>query len=189
MNNLMNTTTNNTRNGIDVEALGNVVAAVRETPAIAKFQFRARNRWKNGPVNQTRIQGYYGAQQEHNTRAEPFEFTADEPPVLLGTDTGANPVEYVLTGLAGCITTSLAFHAAANGIDVEDVHSSLEGDIDLHGFLGLDPKVPPGFQEIRVSFNVKTDADEKKLLELMGHSPVLDTLTRPVPVKITINRS
>ncbi len=178
----------NTRNGVDLDALGQVVESVQADPSIAQFKFRATNEWQDGSVNRTKIQDYYGAGQDHDTRSEPFEFTADEPPVLLGTDTGANPVEYVLTGLAGCITTSLAYHAAANGIDVKEMSSSLEGDLDLQGFLGLDPEVVPGFQEIRVNFNVKSDEDAAKLRELMGHSPVLDTLTRPVPVKITINR-
>ncbi len=183
------TTTKNIRNGVDVDALNQVIEAVQADSSLAEFKFRAKNQWQGGSVNRTRIQDYYGAHQEHTTRDEPFELTADEPPVLLGSDTGANPVEYVLTGLAGCVTTSLAYHAAANGIDVGEVSSSLEGDLDLRGFLGLDPEVNPGFNEIRVRFNVKSDADESKLREFMGRSPVFDTVTRPVPVKIEITRS
>lgn len=94
-------------------------------------------------------------------------FDADEPQVLLGEDHGANPVEFVLTALAGCLTTSLVYHAATQGIKLEEVESKLEGDLDLHGFLGLSDKIRNGYENIRVTFKVKGDAPDKKLEELV----------------------
>ena len=114
----------------------------------------------------------------------------DEPPVLLGQDNGANPVEQVLHGLAGCLTTSLVYHAAARGIRIDEVESTYEGDLDLHGFLGMDPKVRNGFQQVRVTFKVKGDAPQEKLQELVElaqkRSPVFDMLSHGVPVKVTL---
>jgi uncharacterized OsmC-like protein len=111
---------------------------------------------------------------------------ADEPPALLGRDTAANPVEYVLHALAGCMTTTMAYHAAARGIEIESIESHLEGDLDLRGFLGLSDAVRKGYQQIRVKFNVKTAADAGKLRELAQFSPVFDIVTNGVPVAVDI---
>ena len=117
---------------------------------------------------------------------------ADEPSVLLGTDRGANPVEYVLTALAGCLTTSLVYHAATRGISIEEVESHLEGDLDLRGFLGLSEEVRTGYENIRVSFKIKADATDEQLKELVQvaqkRSPVFDTVSRPVPVSVELKQ-
>ena len=108
-------------------------------------------------------------------------------PVLLGEDQGANPVEFVLHALAACLTTSMVYHAAAQGIRIDSVESRLEGDLDLRGFLGLSQAVRPGYQNLRVHFTVKSDAPAEKLRELTKYSPVYDIVSNPVPVAISVN--
>jgi uncharacterized OsmC-like protein len=175
-------------NGVNVDQLIGTVNAVKEKPAIAKFQFRATNKWLTGGHNQTSIKGFYGAGQEDTTRTKPFILDADEPPILLGEDHGANPVEYVLTALAGCLTTSLVYHAAANGIKIDEVESSLEGDLDLQGFLGLSDNIRKGYQNVRVVMKVKSDAPAEKLAEFTKRSPVFDIVSNPVPVSVEIQK-
>ena len=173
-------------NGVNVEKLGETVQAIQGKPELAKFKFRATNKWINGGHNQTTVKEFYGACQEDTTRTEPFVLDADEPPVLLGEDHNANPAEFVLHALASCLTTSMVYHAAANGIKIEEVESEYEGDIDLHGFLNLSQDIRKGYQNIRVNFKVKSDAPAYKLRELMKHSPVFDIVTNPVPVAISL---
>lgn len=172
-------------NGVDLNKLRETIRAIQKQPELAGFQFRASNRWIDGGHSQITVQSYFGAGQElsHN---QTFRFDADEPPVLLGKDQGANPVEYVLTALSACMTATMAYHAAVNGIEIEGIESSLEGDLDLHGFLDLNPEVRKGFGEIRVNFKVKSDADREKLEMLARKSPVFDVVTNPTPVKIQI---
>ncbi|HEX2492061.1 MAG TPA: OsmC family protein, partial [Blastocatellia bacterium] len=121
-------------NGVNVDQLFSTINAIKENPGLAKFKFRAKNQWINGGQNRTNIKDFYGAGQEDATRKQTFVFDNDEPEVLLGHDNGANPVEFVLHALAGCLTTSLVYHAAAQGIKIESVESKFEGDLDLRGF-------------------------------------------------------
>ena len=178
-------------NGVTVEDLSNTINAIKATPSIAKFKFRIRNQWVDGGRNSSTADGFYGAGQEQS-RPKPFVLEADEPSVLLGKDTAANPVEHLLHALASCLTTSMVYHAAARGIEIEEVESSLEGDLDLRGFLDLDKNVRNGYQGIRVNFKIKADLPDAKLQELgqlgSGHSPVFDSLTRGVPVSVTAER-
>ncbi len=173
-------------NGVDVTALGEVVETVKNQPAIAKFQFRAKNRWIDGGHNRSSIKEFHGAGQEDTTRTEAFVLDNAEPPVLLGQDQGPNPVEYVLHALAGCMTTTMVYHAAARGIHIESVESELEGDLDLHGFLRMDDSVRNGYENIRVKFNVKSDATKEELAELARISPVFDIVSNPVPVDVAV---
>lgn len=173
-------------NGVDVGQLETTIDAIQQTPEIAKFTFRATNKWVTGGHNRSTIKEFYGACQEDTTRTEPFELDADEPPVLLGSDSGANPAEFVLHSLASCLTTSLVYHAAARGIKIDSVESKLEGDIDLHGFLGLSKDIRKGYQNINVKFKVKSDADPKLLRELCNQSPVFDIVSNPVPVTVSV---
>ncbi len=175
------------RNGVHVTQLKETVAAVKQDPELAAFKFRAKNQWVDGGLNQIQIDDYYGTKQEIQ-RKKPFEFRADEPPVLLGKDQGANPVEYLLTALSGCMTTTLAYHTASRGMEIEAVQSEYEGDIDLNGFLCIDPEVRKGYQEIRVTFKVKGDVSEEDIKELVQNSPVYDTITKPTPVRIIVEK-
>jgi len=178
-------------NGVAVEELSKTVEAVKATSDIAKFKFRIRNQWREAGQNSSTVDGFYGAGQEQS-RPKPFVLDADEPTVLLGKDTAANPVEHLLHALASCLTTSMVYHAAARGIQIEEVESTLEGDLDLRGFLDLDGNVRNGYQGIRVRFKIKADVPDAKLQELgqlgPARSPVYDSLTRGVPVSITAER-
>jgi uncharacterized OsmC-like protein len=178
-------------NGVAVEDLSNTVDAIKATPAIAKFKFRIRNKWVDGSRNTSIADAFYGAGQGQS-RPKPFVLEADEPTVLLGNDTAANPVEHLLHALASCLTTSMVYHAAARGIQIEEVESALEGDLDLRGFLDLDKNVRNGYQGIRVRFKIKADVPDAKLQELgqigPARSPVFDSLTRGVPVSVTAER-
>lgn len=181
----------NTINGVDVENLFSTIDAIKGTPSIAKFKFRIRNQWQEASKNRSTVNAFHGANQDLS-RPKPFVLEADEPAVLLGTDQAANPVEHLLHALASCLTTSMVYHAAARGIELEEVESSFEGDIDLHGFLDLDKSVRKGYQGIRVNFKIKADVPDSQLQEIVelgtGHSPVFDSLTRGVPVSVKAER-
>lgn len=180
------TTMTGTVNGVDVDRMGATAQAVQQQPSLAHFRFRAKNQWINGGHNRSTIKSFYGAGQEDGGRTQPFVLDADEPPVLLGEDHGANPAEYLLHALAACLTTSMVYHAAARGIHIESLESTLEGDVDLQGFLGLSDHVRPGYQAIRVTFTVRSDASPEQLRELAKFSPIYDTVTNPVPVTIHV---
>lgn len=176
-------------NGVSVTQLFGTINAITKSPAISKFNFRAKGRWINGGHNQTTINDFDGACQTH-TRHQPFVFDKDEPPVLLGTDQGANPVEYALAALNGCLTTSLIYHAAAQGVKIDEVESTLSGDLDLQGFLGMSEKVRNGYEKIRVNFKVKSDAPSEKIRELVDlaqkRSPVFDIVSNPTTVEVSL---
>jgi uncharacterized OsmC-like protein len=179
-------TVNHMVNGVDVARLGQTVEAVQREPSLAACQFRAVNRWVGGGHNRSTIQGFYGAVEEDRTRAAAFVLDADEPPLLLGKDQGANPVEFVLHALAACLTTSMIYHAAARGIRIDSVESRLDGDLDLRGFLGVSDNVRRGYQQIRVKFQVASDAAADELQQLTTYSPVFDIVSNPVPVSVSI---
>jgi len=177
------------RNGVDTATLFATLDAVKQAPAAARFQFRARNRWVSGTHSQSTIHDFFGVGEER-THAAPTVHDVDHPAVLVGSDQGPTPVEYVLHALAGCLTAGLANIAAARGIELTEVTSTVEGDIDLNGILGLDPDVRNGFQQIRVSFDVKGDAPAEKLQQLVAQSvkrsAVFDILTNGVPVNVEV---
>jgi uncharacterized OsmC-like protein len=182
-------------NGVNVDRLFGTIDAIKDTPGLARFRFRAQNTWVHGGHNRTTITGFYGACEKH-TFTEPLVLEADEPPVLLGEGAEANPMDYVLTGLAACLTTSLVYHAAARGIKLDEVESRLEGDLDLHGFLGLSESVRNGFENVRVTLRIKADVPDEELEELcrvaQKYSPVFDIISKPVPVSVQLeneNRS
>ena len=174
------------RNGVSVTNLIATIEAVKADPELANFQFRARNNWLGGGHNRSMIQEFYGCSQTDQSRQQPFELDADEPPVLLGEDAGPNPVEFVLHGLAGCMTTSMVYHAAARGIDIGAVDSSFEGDLDLRGFLGLSDEVRKGYKEIRVNMRVQTSASADELRECISFSPVYEMMSRSLPIDLNI---
>ena len=175
-------------NGVDVMALHDTIKTLREKPELAAFKFRATNKWQGGTLNRSKIGAFYGAGEEHSNRPQTFEFTADEPPILLGQDRGANPVEYLIHAAAACATTTMIAHAAARGIKLDEVESIIEGDIDLRGFLGLDPNVRKGYEGIRLTFRVKSDASPEQLRELTYMSPVINTITQPTPIDIRVEK-
>lgn len=177
-------------NGVNVDQLVATVNAVQENPEIARFQFRARNEWIEGGHSRTTIQSFYGAGQEDTSRSRPFALDGDEPPLLLGNNAGPNAVEAVLHALASCLAVGFVYNAAAQGVTVESLSFDLEGDLDLRAFLGLSEDVRPGFESIRLTYRVKSDAPREKIEELCNYvqktSPVLDIIRKPVPVAIAL---
>ena len=172
-------------NGVDVTALFDVIDLLKQQPEVGAFRFRAANRWIDGGRNRSTIDGFYGAGEEH-AREKPFVFDNDEPPVLLGEDKGANPVEFILHALAGCMTTTMVYHAAARGLGIGAVETQLEGDLDIRGFTGVSPEVRSGYQRIRATMRVKSEASPKILKQLAQHSPVFDVVSNSVPVDLVV---
>ena len=186
----MSTVTETIRNGVDTGVMFGTLDAIKAQPELGTFQFRARNRWLGGSHNRTTIQDFYGAGQEDSSRTEAFTVDAGEPPILLGANEGANPAEYLLHALAACLTTSLVYVAAARGVHLTEVESTLEGDMDVRGALGLDDDYRNGFEQIRVSFRIKGDAPAEKLQEVVtraqARSAVFDMVTNGVPVDVDV---
>ena len=175
-------------NGVNITQLNENISAIRDDPTLAKFKFRAKNKWVFGGHNRMTIGQFYGTNQEHRLN-QTFQLEADEPPVLLGEDKGPKPVEYVLAGLSACMPTTLAYHAAARGYRIDSIESEYEGELDLQGFLGLRDDVRKGYQNIRVTFKVKGDIPEKVINELVRFSPVYDVVTNKVPVSIQVKKA
>jgi uncharacterized OsmC-like protein len=175
-------------NGLDTKQMFETIEVIKGQPTLARFQFRNSNRWIDGGHNRSTIQGFYGPGQEDDSRTEPFVFDNGEPPVLLGNNEGANPVEFLLHALAGCVTTTLILHASARGIRIESVSTEMEGEIDLQGLLGLDESVSPGSEQSRMKLDIKADCADEELDDLLAfvrkHSPVCETVCRPVPVSV-----
>jgi uncharacterized OsmC-like protein len=186
----MSQVTETIRNGVDTEQLFGTLNAVKAQPELASFRWRAHNEWIHGAHNRSTIKDFYAACQEDGSRVEAFAVDAGEPAILCGTDTGPNPAEYLLHALAACLTTSLVFVAAARGVGLTRVESTLEGDMDVRGALGLDDAVPNGFTAIRATFTVSGDAPAEKLREVVSRatqrSAVYDTLTSGVPVDVQV---
>jgi len=170
-------------NGVDVEVLKDKAGLFKQDPELAQFKFRVRNKWIFGGHNRTTIAEIDGEGRKH-PHLHSFTLDADEPPLLLGKDIGPNPVEYLLTSLVSCLTSSLVYHAAVQGIRIDEVESEVEGDIDVRGFMGVTPEVRKGYQNIRVTFRVKSDASKEKLEELCRFSPVLDVVTNGTKVSL-----
>jgi uncharacterized OsmC-like protein len=179
------------RNGVDVPTLFATLDAVKGSPELADFRFRARNTWISGTHNRTTIQGFYGAGQEDTSRAEPFVYDADHPAVLVGNGNGPTPVEFLLHAIAACLTSGLANIASARGITLHRVESTVEGDIDLLGILGLSEDVKNGYQQIRVHFEIEGDAPPEKLAALVEQSrrrsAVYDVLTNGTDVVVDVS--
>jgi uncharacterized OsmC-like protein len=175
-------------NGLDVQTAFDTIDALKADTSLARFQFRARNTWIDGGTNRSTIRDFYGAGREDDSRTSDFEFTNGEPPILLGNNEGANPVEFLLHALAGCVTTTFVLHATARGITITELSTELEGDMDLRGLLGLDDSVSPGYEQIRIRLKVKADCSDEQLDDLLAyteqHSPVCNSVCRPVPVKV-----
>jgi len=178
----------NLLNGLNVDDAMTTVAAINSDPSLARFQFRARNTWIGGGENRSVIRDFYGAGQEDTSRQSDFVFTNGEPPVLLGHNEGANPVEFLLHALAGCVTTTFVLHAMVRGIAIRELSTELKGELDLHGLLGLNDGISAGYEQIRIRMKVKADCSERELDDLLAyaqqHSPVCNTVCRPVPVVI-----
>ena len=177
-------------NGVDTPTLFGTLDVVKRQPELARFQFRARNRWQSGTLSETTIDSFSGAGGEH-THKTTFTLRADHPAVLVGEDRAPLPVEFLLHALATCITGGIANIAAARGVALREVTSTIEGDINLLGIFGMAANVRNGYQGIRASFSIAGDAPLEKLQEIVeqsrARSAVFDVLTNGVPVSMSVN--
>lgn len=175
-------------NGVDTVKVHDTVNALRQDADLGKANFRVTNRWVNGGHNRVTIKDFYGAKQEVPHK-QVFRVDEDEPEMLAGTDKGANPVEYLLTALSGCMTSTMVYHAALRGIEIQELECHVEGDLDLRGFLGVSSEVRNGFSDIRVSFKVKTsEPNLERLKALSRFSPVYDVTANGTNVDVQIER-
>ena len=177
-------------NGVDTPTLFATIDAVAGQRELAASRFRAENRWQSGTHSKTSIKSYYAAGAEHEHVRE-FVLDSDHPAVLVGGDNGPLPVELLLAGLASCLTAGIGNIAAARGVQLHEVTAVVEGDLDLQGVLGLSDEVRNGYQKIRVGFQIKGDAPEEKLRQIVeqsrARSAVFDIVTNGSPVEITVN--
>jgi uncharacterized OsmC-like protein len=186
----MTVATGTIRNGVDTEKMFATLNLIKEQPELAQFQFRASNRWIGGSHNRSAIKGFYAAGGEDTTRSAEFKIDAGEPAILLGDDAGPNPAEHLLHALAACLTTSIVYVAAARKVELTSVDSTITGDMDVRGALGVDDEPRNGFTRIDVSFRVTGNAPDEKLREVVERaqqrSAVYDIVTNGVPVAVEV---
>lgn len=177
-------------NGVDVPTLFATLDAVKAQPELAKFQFRAVNRWQQGTHSRTRLESFYGASGEQMHK-QPFTYDGDHPQVLVGADNGPTPVEFLLHALAACLTAGIGNIASARGITLYEVESTVEGDIDLLGIFGMSEKVRNGYQELRIRFRIRGDAPDETLREIVEQSrmrsAVYDVLANGTRVAVSVD--
>ena len=177
-------------NGVNVEQLIGTIDAVKDNSEIALFKFRSTTKWIKGGHCKTEIKDFYGATQEDSSRSKSFVLEGDEPAVLLGEDHGPNAVETVLHALASCLSVGVVYNASAMGIEIYSLKFNLEGEIDLHAFLGLSEELRPGYKSIEIRIEAETSASKDDFSNLIDYvkktSPVLDIIRNPVPVKLVV---
>jgi len=186
----MTTTATPVDNGVNVKALLDARAALSQTPEAAQFTWRATTEWVNGTHSNSIVEGFFGLgeQQTHRSR---FTFDADHPEVFASEDHGATPVEFVLVGLASCLSAGIAAIAQNREIQLRSVKATIEGDMDVQGILGGDPEVRNGFTDIRVTYDIDADATPEDIRALVAQSQkrsaVFDVVTNPTNVTVKVN--
>jgi uncharacterized OsmC-like protein len=186
----MTTTQTPASNGVNVQALLDAREALSGAPEAAKFTWRATNEWKVGTHSESTVEEFFGLgdNQQHKST---FTFTADHPEVFAAEDKGATPVEFVLVGLASCLTAGVAAVAQNRDIQLKSVKATIEGDMDILGILGADPDVRNGFSGIRVSYEIDADATQQEIESLVAQSQkrsaVFDIVTNPTNVTVSVN--
>jgi uncharacterized OsmC-like protein len=176
-------------NGVNASALIDARSALTDEPEGARFQWRATCDWVHGTHSASTVEGFYGLGEEHKHRTR-FNFDADHPDVFASEDQGATPVEYVLVGLAGCLTAGVASIAQHRGIQLHSVRATVEGDRDIQGILGIDSDVRNGFEGIHVRFEIDADASREDIEALVAQSQkrsaVFDIVTNPSDVSVVV---
>jgi len=186
----MTTTTEaNVNNGVNVEALLDARAALSEAPEAAKFTWRADCKWVNGTHSNSVVEGFFGLGEEQSHRTS-FTFDADHPEIFASEDNGATPVEYVLVGLASCLTAGVAAVAQHRGIQLRSVAATLEAGMDVQGILGIDSDVRNGFDGIKVSYDIDADASkadiEAVVAQSQKRSAVFDIVANPTNIMVEV---
>jgi uncharacterized OsmC-like protein len=185
----MSETAKPVKNGVNVDALVAAREALTKAPAAAEFKWRAACEWKNGTHSHSTVESFFGLGEEQH-RKKTFAFDADHPEVFAAEDNGATPVEYVLVGLASCLTAGIASVAQYRGIQLKSVKATIEGDMDLQGILGIDDEVRNGFKGIKVSYDIDADASREDIEALVAQSQkrsaVYDIVTNPTNVTVAV---
>jgi uncharacterized OsmC-like protein len=176
-------------NGVNVQALLDARGALASAPEAAQFTWRASSQWQNGVHSTTSIHNFFGLGEEHSHKSEAV-FDADHPEVFAAEDNGITPIEYLLVGLASCLTAGVASVAQNRGIQLRSVQSTVEGGHDIRGMLGVDSDVRNGFNDIRVTFTIDADASKEEIEALVAQSQkrsaVFDALTNPTEVTVAV---
>jgi uncharacterized OsmC-like protein len=176
-------------NGVNVQALLDAREVLKGAPEAAKFTWRASCKWENGTYSKTKVQGFFGLGQEQSHKTE-TSFDADHPEIFASEDRGITPIEYVLVGLASCLTAGIAAVAQNRGIQLRSVESKLEGSMDVRGILGIDSDVRNGYDDIKVTFKIDADAPKKDVEAVVAQSQkrsaVYDVITNPVNVTVEV---
>jgi uncharacterized OsmC-like protein len=176
-------------NGVNVQALLDARVALSEAPEAANFQWRATCEWRNGTHSHSSVEGYFGLGEEHKHKRT-FTFDADHPEVFASEDIGAAPVEYVLVGLASCLTAGIAAVAQNRNIQLRSVSATLEGGMDIQGILGMDSDIRNGFDGIKVTYNIDADASPEDIKALVAQSQkrsaVYDIVTNPTNITVEV---
>lgn len=176
-------------NGVNVQALLEARNALTEAPDAAKFTWKATTEWVRGTHSRTTISSYFGLGANHQHKSA-STFDADHPEVFAAEDNGPTPVEFVLVGLAGCLTAGVASVAQNRGIQLRSVKATIEGDMNILGILGADPEVRNGFDQIRVTYEIDADASNEDIEALVAQSQkrsaVFDVITNPTNVSVTV---
>ena len=175
-------------NGVDTQGVMDLATKIAQDEDYGKFQFRAHNQWINGARSRSTIQDFFAGGKENTDRKKSLIVDADQPMFLGGENTAPNPVEHLLHALDSCLTVTLVYHAAVQGIHLEAVETSSEGDMNARGFFGISDKVNKGYKQIRVNMRVKSDADVPTLTQLAMHSPVYEVISRSVPVDFILTK-
>jgi uncharacterized OsmC-like protein len=178
--------TNTAVNGVNVDVVMNLIGGIEKDNERSKFQFRLRNQWNAGGLNRSRIKEYFAECKEDVARTEPFIVVADEPAVSGGGDSAPNPMEYILHALASCLTSTMVYHAAVQGIEIKSVESSLKGNMDVRGMLGMSDDVRKGFNHVQVHMLVGSTENAATLKELALFSPVYDIISRSLKVDLVL---
>ncbi len=177
-------------NGVNVEALLAAREALTEAPEAAQFKWRAACVWKNGTHSHSTVESFFGLGEEQ-ARTKIFNFDADHPEVFASEDLGATPVEYVLVGLASCLTAGVAAVAQHREIQLNSVTATIEGDMDIQGILGIDGDVRNGFGGIKISYQIDANASQEDIEAVVAQSQkrsaVYDIVTNPTNVTVKVN--
>jgi uncharacterized OsmC-like protein len=177
-------------NGVNVAALLEAREALSSAPQAAQFQWRATCEWVNGTHSHSSVEGFFGLGEEQAHKTQ-FEYDADHPELFASEDNGATPIEFVLVGLASCLTAGIAAVAQNREIQLRSVKATLEGAMDVQGILGIDPEVRNGFSDIKVHFDIDADATPEEIEALVAQSQkrsaVFDVVTNPTNITVEVN--
>ncbi len=185
----MSEETRTANNGVNVAALLEAREALSNMPEAAQFKWRATCDWQNGTHASSTVEGFFGlGEEQHHVTS--FSFDSDHPEIFASEDKGATPVEFVLVGLAGCLTAGIAAVAQNRDIQLKSVKATLEAPMDIQGILGIDSDVRNGFEDISVKYEIDADASREDIEALVAQSQkrsaVFDIITNPTNVTVEV---